>query len=119
MKKILKLSTYLLCSAFLFVMLSNCGTKGANIKVINNSGTELTNIILSGNGFANKIPKLINNESTSIQVFPKGESSLTIQFVSNGKKFNLPLDTYFEGTGQYSVFVEIKADLTVNINVKI
>ena len=119
MKKLPKISAYLVCSTFLLFLVSNCGPRGAIIKVKNNSGTDLTNLVISGNGFSNTIPKLKSNESTSIQVFPKGESSLTVQFLSNGKEFNLPQDTYFEGTGQYSVFVEIKDDLTVNIEVTI
>ena len=109
--------THYLYLTFCILFLFSCSSRGATIHVKNKSGSNLTNIVISGNGFTNSISKLKIGESTSIQVLPKGESSLIVQFMTDGKKYNLPQDTYFEG--QYTVYVEIMEDLTVNVNVTI
>ena len=101
------------------VLVLRCDTKGATISISNNSKGTLSNIILSGRRFTHAIDKLDKGKTISVQVFPKGESDLVVQFDAEGKRYNQPQNSYFEGHGYYRLFVEVKDDLAVTTDVRI
>ncbi len=103
----------------LTLFIFGCFSSGTKVHIKNESGHDLYNLVLSGSGFSEKIEELKDGTTTTIELFPPGESSLDLKFTANGKDFDLPQDTYFEGGGAYTVFVKIGKNFEVDVRVEI
>ena len=105
----------LILSLFIF----GCFSSGTKVHINNESGHDIYNFVLSGSGFSEKIAELRDGSTITIEVFPPGDSSLSLQFTANGNDFYFPQDTYFEGGGAYTVFVQIGKGFEVDVRVEI
>lgn len=83
------------------------------IRAHNASGVVLTDIVFSGTGFTETVPRLGPGEVTSITVRPRGASGLAVSFRARDRAFEVRADTYFEGFGGYKVRVDITPDFRV------
>jgi hypothetical protein len=110
----------LVCGACLFLVLlsSACG-KAPEISVFNGSSVTISGISLKGNGFFETIRSLEPGGTVSIAVYPKGETTLAIQFdTPEGKKQKSDF-AYFEASGGYRVTVEINDRFEISAKVTI
>jgi hypothetical protein len=119
MNKFSRFKTTHLKIIILTLFIFGCISSGTKVHIKNESGHDLYDLVLSGSGFSQKVAELKDGAKTTIEVFPTGDSSLNLQFFANGKKYDLPQDTYFEAGGAYTVFVKIGNNFKVNVRVEI
>ncbi len=55
------------------------------ITIVNNSSSELTAVVLSGERWSQSVSNISMGNSVTVLVHPKGESGLSISFVSSGQ----------------------------------
>ena len=85
----------------------------ARVNVHNRSASTITNVEVIARGTTVGIGDLAPGEDRTVRVCPKGESSLSLRFVSNGKQRVAVADTYLECNSFYAVGVELNPDFTV------
>ena len=93
--------------------LAGCN-KGTIICLSNNSGVSVSNVVVSGNGFTNRLGFLENGKITSVIVHPTGESGVRLNFEHNNKPFDSGSREYVEGVTDYQIALTIRPDLTVS-----
>ncbi len=100
------------------VVVAGCGVKNPpQITVVNNSTSAVTEILLHGNGFKQIISRIEPNESETVTVLPKGESSVTMEAVTPLKYITAKDVGYFERDGGYKVQITITADYNIETKV--
>jgi hypothetical protein len=95
--------------------LSGC-TRGANVNVANDSGVELTNVVVTGSGFTQSIGSIPARTQRGVFVRLPGESALKIDFDANGKHFTSKPQSYFEGGYNTKVTAVVAPDFTVKVD---
>ena len=88
---------------------------GARINILNGSSETLTDIVLTGTGFSERIESLAPGDVATLRVKPTGESGLAVSFVARGERQEVDQQGYFEGNGHYQVRVEVRNDLSVTV----
>lgn len=81
------------------------------VSVLNQSGATLRDVVVSGNGFDQRLGDIAQGVTATTQVRPKGESGLKLSFQSGHRLVTLPAGGYFEGGGRYAVTVVVTPDL--------
>jgi hypothetical protein len=107
----MKSSGWPLCVALLGMV--GCSGKPA-FDVTNSSSQRLTNIVISGAGFKQRIESLAAGGKASFAVRPTGDTSLSVSFDANEKRIDAP-DQGLAFKGSFRVAIQIKADLTVSV----
>ena len=74
-------------------------------------------ILLYGNGFKKVINRIEPNESKTVTVLPKGESSVTMEAVTPLKYITAKDIGYFDRDGDFKVQITIRADYNVETKV--
>lgn len=86
--------------------------------VTNRSSQQLTNIVISGAGFNERIDSLASGEKTSFIVRPTGDSGIRVSFNADGERIDAA-EQGFVSKGSHHVAILIKADLTVSVSVEL
>lgn len=81
------------------------------VYIRNASSHELTDIVLTGRGFTETLPRLAAGDTAPVEVHPRGESGLAVAFTANGQRLEHELDTYLENMGMYQVAVVVTPEL--------
>jgi hypothetical protein len=81
--------------------------------ITNRSDGALTDLVVSGSGFAEHVTSPAAGASTALTVRPHGESELRVTFDS--RKWHVAVDNlaYLEPSGAYPVAVTVRSDLKV------
>jgi hypothetical protein len=85
------------------------------VTVLNNSGVMITDVVISGSGFTEKLGDIRAGGSANIQVSPTSESGLRLAFDANGTRHNPPEDGYLEASPHYRVTATVAPDFTVKV----
>jgi len=85
-----------------------------DIVVHNGSTKELTNVVVSGNGFKERIPKIRAGGTYTLSQHPSGKTGISVAFDADGQHFDLPEDGY-AGATFYTCRVEISPSLAVQV----
>jgi uncharacterized lipoprotein YajG len=95
------------------VMLIGCS--GSSVVVIaNRSNVTVSNVVLSGSGFTNRLGNILPGGEEQIRVNPRGESGLRVVFDAAGRTVDSGEQGYFEATG-YRVSAVISTNLNVSV----
>ena len=86
--------------------------------VTNRSLRKLTNIVISGPGFNERIDSLASGEKASFTARPTGDSRVRVSFNADGKRIDA-IEQGFVSKGSYHVGILIKADLTISVAVEL
>jgi hypothetical protein len=108
------MKTLILCT--LVALLAGC-TRDARLTIVNRSAAELTNVVASGSGFTQAVGTLAPGERRSMNVRPRGESGLRLDFDSGGKHFSSAPLGYFEGG--YKVAATVSPEFNVTVDAKL
>ncbi|HQJ08054.1 MAG TPA: hypothetical protein PLF54_03555 [Deltaproteobacteria bacterium] len=102
-------------TAAAMLMQAGCSQEPA-IVVTNQSGITLTNVILSGSGFSQRIDRLPPRAVTKFMVSPKGPSGVEVAFDAGGRHFDTKGQIgLFRDRGRYLVDVVIGPDLRLTV----
>ena len=101
--------------AFLFATLAACSL-ATEVIFENRSGHSLRDVVLSGQGFSEKIGDVEPGETVHVYVDPSGESGLAVSFIAGGVRVSHPPAGYFEGGGKYKVLAVVNPDLSAEVD---
>ena len=96
-----------------------CGCNPApRITVKNDSPHTLSNIVVSGAGFSERLPTLDPGAQHRWTVTPGGESSLGLRFDAAQRTVDSGKQGYFEPKGRYRIEAVVHPDLNVSVTTK-
>lgn len=94
----------------LVVPVISCGivAKGVSVTVANNSGGDLTDVLVKFTGGTNSVKKLDSGNSYTSKVKPSSSSHLDIEFIdSSGGMHSEKIDVYFEPNYRGAIYVTV------------
>ncbi|MBN2451668.1 MAG: hypothetical protein JXR77_14865 [Lentisphaeria bacterium] len=100
------------------VILAGC-SRQPRVTVVNQSATELTNLVVSGSGFSLDLGTLPAGKKVRFGVTPSGESGLKVDFDAGGQHHSYGPDGYFENSHLYRVNVTVSTEYGVKVDVDI
>jgi hypothetical protein len=95
------------------VTITGC-SRAPVVTITNRSTNALTNIVVSGSGFSDRIDRIAAGTERRLTVHPPGESGLRIAFEAGGQRVDVDDLAYIEGRGGYRVTLEVQPDLKVS-----
>jgi uncharacterized lipoprotein YajG len=90
-------------------------SRSSVVTIINRSSITLSNVVVSGSGFTNRVERVAPGAEQRLDVHPRGESGLRVAFDAAGQKFDSGEQGYFEAQG-YRVSAVIGTNLSVSIS---
>jgi len=110
-------ASFLACFCLSLLLLS--GVPGCSrhpqVTVRNNSGVTITNVVISGHGFSEKLRDIVPGGSERAALRPTADSDLRLAFDANGIRHNPPEDGYLEASPHYRVTATVAPDFTVKV----
>lgn len=104
-----------LCMSLLIVLgLPGC-SRHPQVTVRNQSGVTITNVVISGAGFSEKLGDIVAGGSAKAAVRPTSDSGLRVAFDANGKRLHPPEDGYLEASPHYRVTATVAPDFSVKV----
>jgi hypothetical protein len=101
---------------FLLAVLLLAGCQRPPVVIVGNqSGMTLSNVVVSGRGFTNRVGRIAAGAEWRLTVQPQGESSLHVGFDAAGRRVESGLDTYLEPDGGYRLRVTVQSNLSVTV----
>lgn len=97
------------------VVLTGC-SRAPVVTIANNSTEVLANVVVSGEGFSERIDIIAAGAATTLSVRPRGESGVRIVFDAGGRHIDSGEQGYFEAGGGYRVAVTVQPDLQVLVS---
>lgn len=89
------------------------GGCSASVTLTNQSGVTVSNVVVSGSGFEERVQSIPPLSSRKLSVVPSGESALRVVFEADGQKFDSGDQGYFEGG--YRIVATIATNRTVSL----
>jgi hypothetical protein len=96
-------------------LITGC-SRQPEVTVINESAAPLENLVVSGNGFSERLGTLVPGKTVTVGVSPKSETGLGLEFDVNGTHHAPPPDGYFEGNSGSQVKAVVKPDFSVKVD---
>lgn len=101
----------------LAVMLAWAGcSRETGLTIENRSSRVITNVVISGSGFSERIESLPAGLKQKVTIRPRGETGARVMFDAGNRHVDAEEQGYFEGGGRYRVAVIIEPDLTVTVS---
>ena len=85
------------------------------VTVRNNSGVTITNVVISGHGFSEKLRDIVPGGSERAALRPTADSGLRLAFDANGTRHSPPENGYLEASPHYRVTAIVAADFSVKV----
>jgi hypothetical protein len=85
------------------------------ITVRNESGCTLSNVVISGTGFSERLADLPHGAEIHRRVRPRGESGVRLAFEAGGRQVDSGAQGYFESGGGSRIGVTVGTNLNVSI----
>ncbi len=85
------------------------------LTVRNDSSQTLSNVVVSGTGFSERISMLPSGVEHRLRVKPQGESGVRLTFDAGGQQVDSGIQGYIEPAGGYRVRVTVGTNLNVSI----
>jgi hypothetical protein len=95
------------------VALAGCSPSPV-VTITNRSPVALTNVVVSGSGFSERIERIAAGAEGRVTVRPRGESGLRIAFDAGSQHIDVDDLSYIEASGGYRVAVTVQSDLKVS-----
>ena len=86
------------------------------VTITNRSPIALTNIVVSGSGFSERIDSIAAGSERRFTVRPYGKSGVRVAFDAGGQHIDAGEQGYFEAGGGYRVAVTVQSDLKVSVS---
>ena len=88
---------------------------GQPVKVTNRSSGALTEVVLTGNGFTEKVGTIPAGGAETVRIQPRGETGLRITFEANGRRYGSGRDALEEDHLERAE-ITINADYSIQID---
>lgn len=97
------------------VALAGCSSSPV-VTITNHSPVALTNVVVSGSGFSERIESIAAGAEHRVTVRPRGESGLRVAFDAGSQHIDVDDLAYIEASGGYGVAVTVQSDLKVSVS---
>jgi hypothetical protein len=102
--------------AFVAVLAWTGCSRETDLSVVNRSSRVITNVVVSGFGFSERIASLSAGSERRLSVHPRGDSGVRVAFDADGQHVDVGEQGYFEAGGAYRVAVTVEPDLKVTVS---
>lgn len=109
------LSARLLIALAVMLVWAGC-SRDTDLSVVNRSSCVITNVVVSGSGFSERIERIPAGSERKLTIRPRGESGASVSFDADGQHVETKEQGYFEGGGDYRVLVTIEPDLRITVS---
>ncbi len=96
------------------VVLAGC-SRAPVVTITNHSTVTLSNVVVSGSGFSERIGSIAAGAEHRLTVHPSGESGLRVEFDAAGQHIDGGQQGYFE-SGGYRVTATVSTNLSVSVS---
>lgn len=96
------------------LVFSGC-SRGPGVTITNHSILTLSNVVVSGSGFSERIGNIAPGTQHRLTVHPQGESGLRVEFDADGRHIDSGQQGYFEAGG-YRVTATVSTNLSVAVS---
>ncbi len=97
------------------VMVPGC-SRAPVITIANQSSVTLSNLVVSGSGFSDRVGEIAPGRQRKLTVCPSGESGVRVVFDAGSQHIDTGEQDYFEAGGGYRVAVTVQPDLKVSVS---
>jgi hypothetical protein len=97
------------------VALAGC-SRAPVVTITNHSSTTLSNVVVSGSGFSERIGTVGVGGQHKLTVHPRGESAMRVAFDAGNRHVDSGERGYFEAGGGYRVSATVDTNLSVSIS---
>jgi len=101
-----------------FLLLGTGCSSSPSITVTNGSAHSLSNLVVSGAGFSQRVPLLEPGQQLRWQVEPSGDSSLSLRFDAAGRTIDSGKQGYFTPRSHFRVDAVVQPDLNVTVTTR-
>ena len=95
-------------------LLSGC-ISGVPVSIENQSSSNLTHVVVSGNGFSASVGTIRAGNTEKIYIHPRGETAVSVAFEVNGQRYSGTLDGQIENDDVYVVKATVDPNFSVVI----
>ncbi len=95
-------------------MLTGC-SHGPVVTIKNDSSVTLSNVVVSGAGFSERIGRISAGAEHRFTAHPTGESGVRVEFDAEGRHIDSGEQGYFEADGLYRVAATVRTNLSVSV----
>ena len=95
-------------------LLAGC-SRAPVLTLANRSTLTISNVVVSGSGFSNRIDSVASGRECSLTIHPQGKSGVHVAFDAAGQHIDSGEQGYFEDSGSYRVRAVVSANLTVSV----
>ena len=96
------------------VLLSAC-VSSVPVSIANNSGVQLTNVVVSGAGFSESVGSIAIGGTAAARVRPPGESQVKVSVEVDGQRYSAMTSERIANDGANSVVATVGADFSISI----
>lgn len=86
------------------------------VTITNHSAVTLSNVVVSGSGFSNRIGSIAAGAEHRLTVRPSGESGVRIAFDAGSQHVDSGQQGYIEASGGYRVAATVSTNLSVSVS---
>ena len=95
-------------------LLAGC-SRAPVLTLANRSKLTLSNVVVSGSGFSNRIDSVASGTECSLTIHPRGKSGVNVAFDAAGQHIDSGEQGYFEDNGSYRVRAVVSTNLSVSV----
>lgn len=104
-----------LIALILLLLWAGC-SRDTDLSVVNRSSIAITNVVIVGSGFSERIERIPAGAERTLTIRPRGESAASVSFDAGVQHVETTEQGYFEGGGDYRVQVIIEPDLKITVS---
>lgn len=104
----------LLSVAAITLVVSSC-SRGPLVTVRNQSGSTLSNMVVSGSGFSERVGSIPAGGEHRLRVHPRGETGVRLEFDVGARHVDTGSQGYFEASGGYRITATVGTNLEVSV----
>ena len=86
------------------------------VTITNHSSTTLSNVVVSGSGFSERIGTVQAGGQHKLTVHPRGESGMRVAFDAGNQHVDSGEQGYFEAGGGYCISANVGTNLGVSVS---
>jgi hypothetical protein len=95
-------------------LLSGC-ISGVPVSIENKSGSDLTDVVVSGKGFSESVGTIRAGGSELVHIRPRVETGVKVAFAADGQRYSGTLEGTIENDDVYKVKVSVGPDFSVAV----
>jgi hypothetical protein len=99
----------------LAAILACIGCSAPVLTISNRSSVVLSNVVVSGSGFSDRIESIAAGAERRLTVHPSGDTGVKLTFDVGGQHVDTGEQGYFEASGGYRVSVTVGTNMNVSV----